>query len=492
VNLFISYTSEDSAVAIHLKNDLSRAGVSPWCYELEGEVGEDFLREADEKIRSADVFCLLDSAAARNSTWVRHECKVAHAVMQERGKPRMVVCLLQKEGPWREEQLFERHNYVRYINLTSYDNGLGSLCAFLGIDKPATLKLPRGPDFSEELTHEKIKAKDRYDLLDQYERFCECMDAARDTAEAILRALMHRCRELGARTISPSLALAVMYGDTGRHAEAKALLDDAVQNRPDDPRGWAGLGACAYTLGQYGQAVKSLKRAHQLIEQTKNVRHREQRASVINNLVVALMAHNRPEEALQLLERASDSDYESVPGLRALHGKLLYEEGKAKRGIQELEKAVSDQNQLSVRPFVWLAEAYEDQGQNSIPVLQRGAELFPEEPEVLRKLAAARQRLEDCDGAINLMRKAILLEDSIEHRADLALIYHSCRRPEERNSMAWSCLDKLPGTPSERYFRGLALHLSGAKRVAALDLKKCREEDERIRDWPEYDELIQQ
>src|SRR5688572_2720842 len=109
IAVFVSYASEDAAVARRVHLELERsAAVRPWGFKENGRFGENFKQEFEERIRETQYFCLLDSPHSRQSDWVRYECGLSRA-----SNAKMLVCRVAdypRGHPSLQTELFEGHN----------------------------------------------------------------------------------------------------------------------------------------------------------------------------------------------------------------------------------------------------------------------------------------------------------------------------------------------------------------------------------------------
>ena len=75
-DVFISYSSQDRAVAAELASELEQAGVSAW-WDRELVAGEDFDRVIEKEIEDSKIVLVLWSEGAASSRWVRDEASLA-------------------------------------------------------------------------------------------------------------------------------------------------------------------------------------------------------------------------------------------------------------------------------------------------------------------------------------------------------------------------------------------------------------------------------
>src|SRR5262245_221790 len=124
-SVFLSYAKPDSALVTRVYEDLTRAQVGDvWCYEITSKYGADFRHEYAQKIRSADTFILFDSHHARASKHVKEEVEICRST----GGIKMQICMTEPDGAWRKAELFERQNFLVYVDLRDYEKGIRALC----------------------------------------------------------------------------------------------------------------------------------------------------------------------------------------------------------------------------------------------------------------------------------------------------------------------------------------------------------------------------
>lgn len=75
--VFLSYASEDSAVAHQIANELSRRGVRVWYDQFELDTGDSIAQAIEEAIHSSDYLVVLLSPNSAKSQWVQAELAAA-------------------------------------------------------------------------------------------------------------------------------------------------------------------------------------------------------------------------------------------------------------------------------------------------------------------------------------------------------------------------------------------------------------------------------
>ena len=74
---FISYNTEEYRDAVHLKESLSKNGITSWMAPDSIEGGKSYASEIPQAIRNAKVFIIVLSKAAMKSQWVEKELDTA-------------------------------------------------------------------------------------------------------------------------------------------------------------------------------------------------------------------------------------------------------------------------------------------------------------------------------------------------------------------------------------------------------------------------------
>ena len=73
---FISYNTEEYRDAVHLKESLSKNGITSWMAPDSIEGGKSYASEIPQAIRNAKVFIIVLSKAAMKSQWVNTRSSV--------------------------------------------------------------------------------------------------------------------------------------------------------------------------------------------------------------------------------------------------------------------------------------------------------------------------------------------------------------------------------------------------------------------------------
>lgn len=119
--IFISYSSNDSALAHMLRARLEKDGVPCWMAPEDIEPGEDYSTQIPPAIKACDALLLLLTANAQQSVWVPKELDIALG-----GKRRVIPYQLD-DAPLEENFSFRLSN-VQSIHAGSYEDlGYGRL-----------------------------------------------------------------------------------------------------------------------------------------------------------------------------------------------------------------------------------------------------------------------------------------------------------------------------------------------------------------------------
>src|ERR1051325_359521 len=209
--IFISYAEEDSTAAMRIAEDLARAQLTTWRYEVQGRRWMDFRQDIEQHINEAQWFCLLDSRHSRASKYVKEECESAKA-LERQGHLRLAICMIEADGSWRGVELFEGHNFIPYLDFfTDYDKAIAQLCELFESNYVPFSTVPRDIDFRIEIYRCDLNIQQRQDLIDDYALFRKAYEENHDAedAEVFLRPIIRKCDRLGAKVMAPYLALGV-------------------------------------------------------------------------------------------------------------------------------------------------------------------------------------------------------------------------------------------------------------------------------------------
>lgn len=294
--VFFSYSWKDMEVAMRLYDDLTRSHLHVWRDQIDGDPTADFLEEFLKKIDECDDFIILDSKNYRTkSNWCLMEIERCLKNRTQRGAPRVIVCLLDKDGEWRntfrnekEEKLFSKVNMFKYHTLYydgKYDNediyqqSVTAICSLFSERFIPWNCLPPNRDILEELSasNAQITDVDRSTILNGYEYIARFISLQRDV-DKHFQLWISDCGYLGLNLFFPQWTYCVWLGhDMHQHKYDQKCYDEfekLSKNFSNDPRCYRGLGCIAARLGKNDIAINSFLKAIQLMEQEDNIWHK--------------------------------------------------------------------------------------------------------------------------------------------------------------------------------------------------------------------------
>jgi predicted O-linked N-acetylglucosamine transferase (SPINDLY family) len=294
-------------------------------------------------------------------------------------------------------------------------------------------------------------------------------------------------------------ALAARFRRFGALLEAEALYRQALQNQPDDAELWAGLGRVCHALGQYDQAVTSLRRALEL-----------RRADPVlnNDLGVALMEQGRLDEAIESFRAAGclRTSYpeahhnQGIARMRELdpHGAALYfrrvlvltpDDPVAHRNLGHALAMLGEHDQavdcyrraVQLRPddaegWVYLGRALRGLGQQdeAVACFERVAQLQPDDPGPLAELATLLMHRGELDAAVARSEQALRLRpDWAEAYSNMGLALMALGRLEEARLSFEQALYLRPDLAQVHNNLGLALLNQGRLAEARLRFEQA-------------------
>jgi tetratricopeptide (TPR) repeat protein len=490
-DLFLSYAEEDNSIAMWIYQDLKQTGVAVWRYEEDGEIGVNMLKEVRENIEKSRYFCLLDSPHSRKSDFVRLECMIALEVGARKPDFQLIICLIEKEGDWKKEELFKGQNLTTYINLVDYKNGMVKLCNVLEKCFIPWLSVPRLEDFKEEIGSCEIPIKRKQYLAELYSSFGDSYNNAKGSAgaaESLLNALIVECEKYGANIITPHIALGVLRADSGRDYEALNTFSIITQKFESDPRGWAGVGAAQFHLRDYESALRAYEICHRLILESDNEKHKSRLPEIVQNKAKVLVELGDTERALRDVGALSECD-RAHPAIQNVRGEILMRRGEWLKAIPCFETAYSRYTDRSI--ILNLAECYKRTGNHrkEYEILQSGTRSFPEDAEMVKSLARYFMEAKEIYKAISYFKKAVSISpESIQYRVELALILREIGNAVCSRDQIMQCARLTARSAIEHYYLGYAFYLLG-KFERARDEYEIAKEDPLIKSWLYYEDL---
>jgi len=334
--VFLSYSWKDCQIAMRLYDDLSRSNVPIWRDQIDGDPTADFEKEFLRKIDECDYFIMLDSPNYREkSTWCYTEVKRCLENIERRNAPRIIVCILVEDGPWRrkhknerQKQVFEQINKLKYQKLyysgyddeNVYDKTLNFICELLETSYEKWDKIPTYQDFMDELNilHDETTSKI---LLDGYKHILnKDINGYPNVKESFL-VWLDDCKNAGAPLFFPKWTYAVwLVNQDGSYLkESEKLFYELTESYPEDPRGFRGYGSVSAAIANsyreennmvrstayYKTAIQYLQKAEMLMELPKNRRHKDVcQFDVLTNIGKVFLITGNYAESLQYNNRA--------------------------------------------------------------------------------------------------------------------------------------------------------------------------------------------
>lgn len=459
-------------------------------------MGVRFPDEYRRKIEASQLFCLLDSGPARRSEHVREECRIA----RERSARHLldfVVCraAVIPESD-RAHELFEDHHETAAIDLVDYETGVRKLFRHWGLVYVPGFDLPSDRDFVNEVHAAKLPPEEIQALVDMYESFRELYGVDPEVAEAQLRVLSRRLDREETRTVvSHRIALGVVEGERGHHPAASRTFEALVERKPDDPRGWAGLGGARYYAGDHQGALEAYRQALALLAGPAGANRPGETAHTIHNLARVLAVLGRTEEARGEILRLP-ADQQEEPYIQALLGRILLQRRRWRGALAHLERAFDAYRERQRTPpphdlITDLADCHCGLGRvgKEREVLLTGTRRLPGNAEVWRRLADSHLREGAWQAALGALERAVeLAPGHVRYRAELASVLQAMGLQERARREAERCVVPERRSAAEHYYLGLAHFVLGHHDLAAFEEELGRR-DPVVRSWPPYETL---
>ncbi|MEM8565577.1 MAG: TIR domain-containing protein [Bacteroidota bacterium] len=312
-NSIFSYSIKDAALVMRIYDDIDRSGGHPWRFELDNKTSGNFEASFKKVLKQSKYFILIDSQEARCSEIVKKECKWAEALLNdpESVLSKIIVCITEQDGDWRKTDLLlkkiEKYSYIDFSGYDQFDQfdkykkSIHRLCGFIGLDYKPWTTVPRASDFQKELfeySGKEMSIDDRNFLINDYENFQSSIHMPQGHAQQRILWIIERCELLQIKIISVFLAQGVLAANNDRFVESRQAFQLAVDHFPGDPRGWAGLAAAFFYLGNYNKALDGYNHTIGLINQHKHLfKHQDRLADILHNKVETLIRMEQLEEA---------------------------------------------------------------------------------------------------------------------------------------------------------------------------------------------------
>lgn len=291
--VFMSYSWRDSNIATRIYNDLIRSQVKIWRDQIDGDPIEDFQKEFLSKIDECDYFLLLDSTNYRmRSKWCYTELSRCIENQNRRNAPRIIVCLLEADGNWRtnytnknQENLFTRINTLKYHNFyfSGYDNNntykqsISDICTILGLSFIPWGDMPNNQDLMDELFYiqdSEINKDDANCIMEEYHIILNKIKKERyNNLRTHFRIWIDDCKALNLNLYFPEWTYAIWLANNENindMYESANILKTLINEFPNDPRAYRGIGCLDATLNKYDDALKYLLKAYELVQLEAN------------------------------------------------------------------------------------------------------------------------------------------------------------------------------------------------------------------------------
>ena len=376
-------------VAMRLYDDLTRSHLNVWRDQIDGDPTADFLEEFLGKIDDCDDFIILDSKNYRTkSNWCLTEIERCFKNRAQRNAPRVIVCLLDKDGEWRntfrnekEKELFSKVNIFKYHTLYydgKYDNeniyqqSITAICDLFSERFIPWNCLPPNRDILEELSvsEAQITDVDRSTILNGYEYIARFITLQRDV-DKHFQLWISDCNYLRLNLFFPRWTYCVWLGhDMHQHKYDPKCFDEfekLSKDFPNDPRCYRGLGCIAARLEKNDIAITAFEKALKLMELEDNVWHKKNSelevltnlGQVYINLGKFVNASNCLAKAHLLMESQNIFELHSI--LYYIYCLIMLKQfGRCKQLLQSLIKRHPLENEL----YAELGNIYSQENNN--------------------------------------------------------------------------------------------------------------------------------
>jgi len=219
---------------------------------------------------------------------------------------------------------------------------------------------------------------------------------------------------------------------SGNYASAVEFAQRAADSAPNDPQLWFLLGYAARLAGKSQLSIDAY---------TRGLRLRPSSLEGMSGLAQTYSRMGRKDEARNLLNRLLAADPRRTGDLLLL-GEVLLQSGDYEQAITPLQRA--EQVQASPRSELLLALAHQrmkqfDEARRYLDMAKRRS---PNNPEVLRSLAAFYRETGDYAAAISALRG--IHSSSAEIKAELAYTYQLSGKPDEAASLYGQAANAAP------------------------------------------------
>lgn len=453
-DVFISYSWEDKKTVTRIHEDLVRHKITVWRDTDQFQVGASLSDAIPKAIQDCKFFCLMVSPDALASEWVQKEFACARQAAKT-----ILPCLLHQIKMMKlgkPSHPFHGLQDIIYADFTgAYEEGIIQLLEKIGVTYEPFY--PDVEEFLEEL-RKKIEPtpKGIYRLLGDYfqeadrSRKREKYEQAIQNLEIIVR--------IKPELITPKIALGICYALAEKHVEAAKEFVQVTASLKSDYRGWAGLGAAKYYLGDCAGAVAAFREALEV---------RRDAYELLNNYGRALLGVRRGTEAIEVFRKAHEQDPRDRNILAGLGTALLWD-GQFQKAIAEFKKALEDSAKPLDEAVCGLGEALENLNQfdEALETYQKYYQAGG--PEVIRRLARLEWRMGNSDRSLQLYKE--LCRETDNRQVYLVEMAQLLYKQGRYNDMRSKCEDSLKSrlvSASDFYYAGLACYLLGEKIAAS-------------------------
>ena len=316
-------------IAMRMYADLVRSHLQVWRDQTDGEQTAAFVNEFYTKIDECDDFLLLDSQNYRHkSNYCLSEIKRFFENRQGRADRRIIVCLLEPDGPWRshfqndeQEAVYAQINEYRYFTFFhegTYDNqdvyrrAMNAVCSLFSERFIPWNEAPLIKDIEDEIEacRADITDEDRNNVIRGYEYIYRLIALNWDVKEHLGRWVAD-CECYGLKLFTPRHAMCSWLAsdaNNGRwYEESYQQFKRLAQDFPDNPRCQYGIGALATRLKKRDEAISAYRNALKLLNESDDDWIRQHRLmEVLVDLGVTLVDDNQYAEAIGYLRMAYD------------------------------------------------------------------------------------------------------------------------------------------------------------------------------------------
>lgn len=404
-----------------------------------------------------------------NSRWCKVEIDHFFNTKQKSPNKTLVVCLIQKNGEWRNIdkgfELINLHKYYDfsicgiYDNQRKYDQAINDVCKCLNANYTPWHKMPYEKDFEDELAQirNNISDEDRKSLLSDYETIRLRSLQKHLNVDDRIRIWVEDCNRLKVKSIFPYLISGIRQAETEDWQNACKTFTEATRSFSNDPRAFRGLGSSLYYCGKYSEALVAYNTALSLIDSPDNKKHRECRKEILQNKAVVFQTLGEYQQALSAFALA----YQLMKNEQALNPKIYLDIEFCYRQIGMTKERLK--------------------------ILREGISLFYGEPELHAQLGRFYYEQANYSEAIKHYQTACKYEASIRYFAALALIHAIMKNTNALQIVLNDSLILSPQNDEDYYYMGFIHYLVNDKMNSKKFFDHCQWEEK-----PLYDNIYTQ